>query len=99
MVASGGRRSAHTRERRFFMGRIIVPRYLAALEISRLADADAHTLVGNIKVAAPTSALVLASPAMQASVTALGTKDATLEKANTAVDNDKQALKIDLSTE
>ncbi len=64
-----------------------------------MADADAHTLVGNIKLAAATSALVLASPSMQASVTALGTKDAALSKANTSVDNDKQVLKIDLATE
>jgi hypothetical protein len=81
------------------MGRTLVPRYLAAMDISRLTDADAHALVGNIKVAAPTSALVLASAALQASVAALTTKDASLEKANTTVDNDRQALKIDLSTE
>jgi hypothetical protein len=81
------------------MGRTLVPRYLAALEISRLTDDEAHQLVANVKVAAPTSALVLASPSLQACVTALGNKDATLVKANTAVGNDKQTLKIDLSTE
>jgi hypothetical protein len=79
------------------MGRTLVPRFLAAMDISRLTDADVHTLVGNIQVAAPTSTLVLASPSLQASVTALGTKDATFTKTNTQVENDKQALKIDLS--
>jgi hypothetical protein len=79
--------------------RTLVPRYLAAMDISRLTDAEAHQLVGNVKVAAPTSTLVAASPSLQASVTALVSKDAMLVKANTAVDDDKQALKIDLSTE
>ncbi len=81
------------------MGRTLVPRYLAALEISKLSDDEVHQVIGNIKLAAPTSALVMASPPLQASVTALGTKDATLAKANTAVENDRQALKIDTATE
>jgi len=81
------------------MGRTLIPRFLAALEISKLTDEEVHVVVGNIKVASATSTLVLASPAMQASVAALLTKDATLAKANTAVDNDKQTLRIDIAAE
>ena len=81
------------------MGRTLIPRFLAALEISRLTDEDVHVVVGNVKVASATSALVLASPTMQASVAALLTKDATLAKTNTAVTNDKQTLRIDIAAE
>ena len=81
------------------MGRTLVPRYLAALDFSKLNDEDVHTLVGDIKQVATTSQLVLGSPAMQASVAALGTKDATLTKTNTAVSTDRQNLRTDTAAE
>jgi hypothetical protein len=81
------------------MGQNLVPRYVASLNLSTLDDADMHTLVSDIKQVAPTCPLILASPPMQASVTALGTKDTALAKANVAVATDKQTLKTDIATE
>jgi len=81
------------------MGRALVPRYLAALNIDKLTDPEVHELVGQIKTASATSALVLESQPMATSVAALLTKDGTLTSANTSVANDKIKLKIDLGAE
>jgi hypothetical protein len=81
------------------MGRTLVPRYLAALELSALDDTQIRTLAGDIALAGKTSALVLASPAMQASVTALAAKVATLATSNKTVADDHAKLKVDVAAE
>jgi hypothetical protein len=81
------------------MSRTLVHRYVGVLDLSKLTDEAVHTLVSNIKQVAPTSPIVLNSPPMQTSVTALGTKDAVLTKANNAVIIDKQNLKTDIAAE
>jgi hypothetical protein len=81
------------------MGRTLIPRYLAALELSGLDDTAIHQLAGNVALAAKTSPLVLASPAMQASVAALATKDGNLTTANKTVADDHAKLHVDIAAE
>jgi hypothetical protein len=81
------------------MRRSLIHRYHVLLDLSKLDDTTRHHLVAGIQGAAPTSALVAASPAMQASVTALGKKDAALAQSNAAVVTDKQKLRTDLAAE
>jgi hypothetical protein len=81
------------------MGRTLIPRYLAAIELSTLDDTELHTLAGGIAVAAKTSALVLASPTLQTSVAALATKDGNLTVANQTVTADKIKLNADTAAE
>jgi hypothetical protein len=81
------------------MGRTLVPRYLAQMELSALTDAQIHTLAGDIALAAKTSPLVLASPTMQASVAMLAIKDGNLTVANKTVADDHTKLKIDIAAE
>jgi hypothetical protein len=81
------------------MGRTLVPRYLAALELSTMTDPEIHTLAGNIGLAAKTSALVAASPQMQASVALIATKDATFTGTNKAVADDHTKMRVDIATD
>jgi hypothetical protein len=53
------------------MPRRLVPRYLAALDFSKLDDGDVHEMVANIKQVAPGSPLVAGSPLIEASLAAL----------------------------
>jgi hypothetical protein len=88
-----------TKTRQDDMARNLVPRYLAALELSSMADDKIQTLTGDIALAAKTSALVAASVPMQTSVAALATKSATLLAASAAVTADHAKLRIDIATE
>lgn len=81
------------------MGRSLVQRQHVLLDLSTLDDTARHHMVAAIQGAAPTSALVTANPAMQASVTALAKKDATLAQANAAVVADRQKLRSDIASE
>jgi hypothetical protein len=81
------------------MARSLAQRQHVELDFSQLADKDLHDLVGAIKLAAPTSQLVLNSQPMQASLAALLTKDTAFAQAGTAVTNDRAKLKTDLATE
>lgn len=81
------------------MGQALVPRYLASLELSSMKDDEIQTLTGDIALAAKTSALVAASPAMQTSVAALATKSSTLLAATQTVANDHTKLRIDIAAE
>jgi len=81
------------------MGRAFVPRFPPTLELSTTSDPDLHTLAGNIALAAKTSALVAASPPMQASVAAIATKDAALTTNNQLVADDHTKLRIDTASE
>jgi hypothetical protein len=79
--------------------RRLVPRFLAALDLNLLTDEDLHVLVGDIVTAAPDSPVVAASPALQASVAALGTKDAALVKASKDTNQDRQNLRNSIAVE
>jgi hypothetical protein len=81
------------------MARSLVQRFHVLLNLTTLDDPTRHHLVASIAAAAPTSALVAANPAMQASVAALATKDTALTQTNSAVVLDKQKLKTDIATE
>ena len=81
------------------MGRKLVPRYIAALDITKLKDNDLQNLVGDVKLAAATSPVVAGSPPMQASVTALVAKAGNLAQANQAVADDRQKLRLDTAAE
>jgi hypothetical protein len=86
-------------ERKDTMGRSLIRRYHVLLDLSTLDDTSRHQMVAGILGAAPTSALVAANPAMAASVTALGKKDAALTQSNANVVADKQKLRTDLAAE
>jgi hypothetical protein len=79
--------------------RLHVPRTLVGLDVSKLTDTKLHETVASVKVAAPTSTLVLANPAMQASATAMDQKGTTLSDKNKKVVDAKSALKVALSDE
>jgi hypothetical protein len=81
------------------MGKSLIPRYLAAMELSTLDDAGIHQLASDVALAAKTSPLVLASVPMQTSVAALATKDGTLTAANKTVSDDHTKLRVDIATE
>ncbi len=81
------------------MGRTLIPRYLATLELSTIDDPKLHTLVANVAAAGKTSPIVLGSTTLQATIAALVTNDASLTTANKAVDADKNQLKLDISAE
>jgi hypothetical protein len=81
------------------MGRYLMPRYLTAFQLSTLNDNQIHSLAGDIALAAKTSSLVQASPAMQTCVAAIATTDAALATANQTVADDHAKLRIDLASE
>jgi hypothetical protein len=81
------------------MGHTLIPRYLAALELSTQTDDELHTLAGDIGLAAKTSALVLGNTQMQASVAAVATSDTALATANQMVDDDHTKLRIDIAAQ
>jgi hypothetical protein len=81
------------------MGRTLIPRYLAALELSTIDDADLHELAANIVTSGKTSPIVLASTTLQATVADLATSDANLTTANKAVDADRNQLRTDIAAE
>jgi hypothetical protein len=79
--------------------RSLIPRHLVGLEVSRLTDGQLRAISAAVKLAAPTSTLVLADPAMQASATAMDQKSTNLSKANGKVGDARTALKLALSDE
>lgn len=79
------------------MGRTLVPRFVAALDVHALDDARLHEIVGSVAVAAQTSPLVLASPTMQACVATLVAADANLSAKNQAVADDRTRLRTDIA--
>ena len=79
------------------MGRFL-KRYGVALDFSGMTDAQLETVVGDIALAAKNSALVAASPAMQASAAAIATKGATLTAANKLVADDHAKLRVDAAS-
>jgi hypothetical protein len=81
------------------MSRTLVQRFHALLDFSTLDDTLRHQIAAGIEAVAATSPLVTGSTAMQASLTALGKKDAALSTANGVVVNDKQKLRTDIATE
>jgi hypothetical protein len=81
------------------MARKLVPRYLAALELSTLDDDEIHTLAGNIALAAKTSTLVSGNSLLQAAVMLLATQDGELVAANKTVDDDRTTLRVDIAAE
>jgi hypothetical protein len=81
------------------MARPLVPRYLAAVELSTIDDTDLHELVANIVTSGKTSSIVLGSATLQATIAALATSDANLTTANKTVDADKNQLRVDISAE
>src|ERR1700722_12511039 len=60
------------------MARMRVPRYLPALDVHSLDDEKLHELRGAVELAAKTSPLVLASPALQATIAAIVAADDAL---------------------
>jgi len=81
------------------MRRTLVPRFPPALELSATNDVGLHALASDIALAAKTSGLVAASPAMQASVAAIATMDAALDTDNQLVADDRAKLRIDIASE
>jgi hypothetical protein len=81
------------------MRRTLVPRFLPSLDLTLLNDGDLHGLGGDIALAAKTSALVLASPALQAAVADIATNDASLAASNQTVADDRAKLRIDIASE
>src|SRR6185437_9190927 len=79
------------------MRRTLVPRFPPALELSATNDVGLHALASDIALAAKTSGLVAASPAMQASVAAIATMDAALDTDNQLVADDRAKLRIDIA--
>jgi hypothetical protein len=77
----------------------LVPRFTTGINISMLTDAARHEIVAGIKQASTTSALVLASPELQASVAALVKKDAALTAASGVVTDDRKKLSTDIAAE
>jgi hypothetical protein len=81
------------------MGRTLVPRFVAALDVHTLDDAKLHELVSGVALAAKTSAIVLASPTVQACVAALVLADGNLGAANQAVADDRIKLRADIAAQ
>src|SRR6185437_17158994 len=81
------------------MGRNLVPRFLAMLDLSKITDPDTHKLVSDIQLAAKTSPIVQNDPAIVASAAALATKDAALATNNQTVANDRAKLHVDIGAE
>jgi hypothetical protein len=81
------------------MGRTLVPRYLAALELGTLADPKLHELAGKIATAAKTSTLVAGNATLTTTVAELATSDSSLTVSNQTVVADKTKLSTDLATE
>ena len=81
------------------MGRTLVPRYLAALELGTLADPKLHELAGKIATAAKTSTLVAGNATLTTTVAELATCDSSLTVSNQTVVADKTKLSTDLATE
>src|SRR4051812_39722383 len=79
--------------------RSLIPRYLVGVGVSRLTDTQLHDLAAAVKLAAPSSGLVLADPAMQASVTALDGKNTTMTKATAKVVDARTGLKLAITDE
>jgi hypothetical protein len=77
----------------------LVPRFVAALDVHSLDAGTIHTLTHDVAQAATTSALVLASPTMQASIAALVLADDELALANQAVAADRAKLRADIAAE
>jgi hypothetical protein len=87
------------KEGRTIMKRNLVPRFTTGINISQLTDAARHEIVAGIKQASTTSAIVLASPELQASVTALVKKDGALTAASGVVNDDRKKLSTDVAVE
>jgi len=81
------------------MGRTLVPRYLAALELSAFDDTELHKLVADVVASSKTSPLVLGDPTLAVIIAALATSDADLTTAGTAVDTDRNKLRLDIAAE
>ena len=81
------------------MGQNLIPRALAAIELSTLDDTGLHELAGEVALASKTSPLVLASSTMQTSVGLMATKDTALTTANKTVADDRAKLSVDISAE
>jgi hypothetical protein len=79
--------------------RTLIPRYLAAISLSRLDDDGLHQIAGAVKQASPTSALVAANPAMAASVAAMEKKDAAFTKSGETVTETRNKLKVDIAAD
>ena len=77
----------------------LVQRQRVELDFAQLTDKSVHDLVSGIKLAAPTSLLVLNSAPMQTSVAAILAKDTALTQSGATVTDDKAKLKTDLATE
>ena len=81
------------------MGRKLIPRYLASLELSTMPDEELHVLAGNIVSAGKTSPIVLASTTLQSTIAGLAVSDSNLTTAGLKVDTDKNQLRIDVAAE
>jgi hypothetical protein len=79
--------------------RSLIPRYLVGLGPAGLTNAELHTVAAAVKLSAPTSTLVLAIPAMQASATAMDQKATALTKATAKVGDARTALRLAISDE
>jgi hypothetical protein len=79
--------------------RNLVPQYHVLLDTITLDDTELHQVSADIKDAATTSQIVLASPAMQASAKDVADKDTALTKSNVAVNHDRLQLHTDLGAE
>ena len=70
-------------------------RHLIGLDISLLTDTNRLDTLTGIQQVAPTSTLLIATPAIQASFAALVTKGVTFKKSSDVVTSDRQKLKAD----
>src|SRR5689334_11870555 len=80
-------------ERRTTMGRRLVPRYLATLDVTDLTDTEAHELVGNINLVAPKAAIMKGNVPLETSLGELLKRDTALTASNQLVADDRQKLR------
>jgi hypothetical protein len=69
------------------------------MDVSKQTDPQLRGIASAVKVAAPTSTLVSANPAMKASAVAIDAKSTTLSDTNKKVADAKAALKVALADE
>ena len=81
------------------MARLYTPYMHVELELSTATDGERHTLIGDIKTAAPTSTLFQNDPNLQALLGQAVTQDGALTTANANVAADQIKLKADLAVE
>ena len=81
------------------MGKLTIPRFVAASDLTKADDTALHTLAGSIGASAKTSAIVLASPTLQATIDGLTVDDADLTTASKKIDTDRNQLRLDIAAE